>query len=155
MPHSLRSEIRQTRSFSSLQEEASLNLWRTAAALEDGLAKLLRQHGVSAAQYNVLRILRGAEAGGLCRNEIRDRLVARMPDVTRLLDRLELLGFVRRARRTEDRRQVSTYLTDAGTALLQTLDRPVATENARQWRHMTDVQIRTFIELCTLARHTD
>ncbi len=151
----LQSEIRQTRPFTSLREEASLSLWRTASALDAGLERVLKSHGISAAQYNVLRILRGAGADGLCRNEIRDRLVSRMPDVTRLLDRLELLGLVRRERRSEDRRQVSTYLTDAGSELLLSLDEPVADENERQWKHMTDDQIRTFIALCTITRQAD
>ena len=152
MHETLRHEIRQTRPFSSLREEALLSVWRTSAALQDGLERLLRPHGLSATQYNVLRILRGAGEGGLCRNEIRDRLVARMPDVTRLLDRLETLGFVRRERSTDDRRQVSTYLTEAAAKLLAQLDDPVTAEHERQLQHLSDAQLTTFIALCALAR---
>ena len=152
MTASLQNEIRQTRPFSSLREEALLSLWRTSAALQDGLERVLRNHGLSAAQYNVLRILRGAGPDGLCRNEIRDRLVARMPDVTRLLDRLETMCLVRRKRSTDDRRQVSTYLTESGATLLAGLDAPVAAEHERQLRHLGDDQLRTFISLCALAR---
>ena len=99
MPNDLRHELQQAKPFSSLEEEAFLNLARTASELGDSLELLLKTYGISAAQYNVLRILRGAGPAGLCRNEIRDRLVARMPDVTRLLDRLEALTYVRRSRR--------------------------------------------------------
>jgi DNA-binding MarR family transcriptional regulator len=152
MAADLQSDIRQVRPFGSLREEALLNLWRTANALQDGLEQLLKEHGVSAAQYNVMRILRGAGDDGLCRNEIRDRLVARMPDVTRLLDRLEGMGLVRRERGTEDRRLVTTFLTSAGRKVLNTLDRPVADLHERQLRHLKDHQVRTLIDLTTLAR---
>jgi DNA-binding MarR family transcriptional regulator len=152
MSSDLLQSIRQARPFDSLRQEALLNLWRTASAMQDGLERVLKQQGVSAAQYNVLRILRGAGAAGLCRNEIRDRLVARMPDVTRLLDRLQALGLVRRERGTADRRQVSTYLTEAGAALLASLDAPVSAEHDRQLGHMSDEQVRALIELTTTAR---
>jgi DNA-binding MarR family transcriptional regulator len=151
----LQYELRQNRPFDSLREEALLSLWRTASAHQDALEKLLKGYGVSAAQYNVLRILRGAGVEGLCRNEIRDRLVARMPDVTRLLDRLEAMELVRRERGTEDRRLVSTYLTDTGSKLLTRLDRPVAELHERQLRYLKDHQVRTLIDLSNLARKED
>ena len=152
MPTGLRDEIRQERPFDSLHQEAYLNLVRTVVVLTDTLEQVLRPLGLSGPQYNVLRILRGAGAEGLCRNEIRDRLVSRMPDVTRLLDRMEALGLVRRERSEADRRQVSTYITDAGALLLDHADGPVAAEHARQLGHLTPDQLRTLVELTTLAR---
>ncbi len=152
MPSDLLSDIKQAKPFSSLEEEACLNLARTASELADGLELLLREHGISPAQYNVLRILRGAGAAGLCRNEIRDRLVARMPDVTRLLDRLETIGFVRRQRDTVDRRQVETFITDAGIGLLAKLDEPVESTHRRQLQHLTTDDLRALIDLTTRAR---
>ena len=86
MTSSLRAELRQRKPFSSLEQEAFLSVRRTEAALREHLDQVLKRHGISVTQYNVLRILRGAGQAGLCRNEIRDRLVDRMPDVTRLLD---------------------------------------------------------------------
>lgn len=154
MPNDLLRDIQQSKPFSSLEEEAFLNLARTASALGDGLELLLKEFGISAAQYNVLRILRGAGQAGLCRNEIRDRLVARMPDVTRLLDRLESLGLVRRMRDTEDRRQVGTFLTIAGDKLLTTLDEPITNAHRKQLRHLTADELRTLIALTTRARLT-
>ena len=152
MPSDLLSDIKQAKPFSSLEEEACLNLARTSSELADGLELLLREHGISPAQYNVLRILRGAGAAGLCRNEIRDRLVARMPDVTRLLDRLETIGFVRRQRDTVDRRQVETFITDAGIGLLAKLDEPVESTHRRQLQHLTTDDLRALIDLTTRAR---
>ncbi len=154
MTGDLRDELRQSRPFGSLHQEAFLNLGRTAAALEDGLELLIKPYGVSLPQYNVLRILRGAGVEGLCRNEIRDRLVARMPDVTRMLDRLERLGLVRRERSQSDRRQMNTYLTDAGSSLLTSLDEPVASEHKRQLKHLSESQLHQLIELATLARQS-
>ena len=152
MPTGLRDEIRQERPFDSLHQEAYLNLVRTVVVLTDTLEQVLRPLGLSGPQYNVLRILRGAGADGLCRNEIRDRLISRMPDVTRLLDRMEAQGLVRRERSEADRRQVSTYITDAGALLLADADGPVAAEHARQLGHLTPDQLRTLVELTTLAR---
>ena len=112
------------------------------------------EHGISLPQYNVLRILRGAGPDGLCRNEIRDRLIARMPDVTRMLDRMEAMDLVRRERSTEDRRQMTTYLTDVGRTLLMSLDAPVSAEHNRQLQHLSDAQLRVLIDLTTMARQT-
>ena len=152
MTSTLRTEIRQRKPFSSVEQEAFLNVARTEAALREHLEQVIKPFGVSFTQYNVLRILRGAGQGGLCRNEIRDRLVDRMPDVTRLLDRMEETGWVTRSRGTEDRRQVSTYLTKAGRDLVDSLDQPVAEEHARRLGHMTRTQLRTLIELLVIAR---
>src|SRR3990172_9879074 len=106
MPRTLQSELRQRKPFSSLEQEAMLSIARTAAQLEHTTAEALKPHGITPTQYNALRILRGAGAEGLCRNEVRDRLLARVPDATRLLDRLEAMGLVLRAREGEDRRFV-------------------------------------------------
>jgi DNA-binding MarR family transcriptional regulator len=152
MPSDLREQLRQRKPFGSLRQEAYLNLARTESLLQDALEQMLKPYGISATQYNVLRILRGAESDGLCRNEIRERLVTRMPDVTRLLDRLEDAGLVSRVRGTEDRRLVSTRLTKAGRELVDSLDDPVREEHERRLGHLTDAQLRSLIELLTLAR---
>ena len=154
MSAALRDEIRQAKPFDGLRQEAFLNLGRTAAALEGALEQLLKAHGISLPQYNVLRILRGAGPDGLCRNEIRDRLIARMPDVTRMLDRMEAMDLVRRERSTEDRRQMTTYLTDVGRTLLMSLDAPVSAEHNRQLQHLSDAQLRVLVDLTTMARQT-
>lgn len=80
----LRDEIKQTR-FSSLEQEAYLSLGRTWAVLEHATAEALKPHGNTPTQYNMLRILRGAGEKGLCRSEVMERMIARVPDATRLL----------------------------------------------------------------------
>jgi DNA-binding MarR family transcriptional regulator len=152
MPTELLDELRQQKPFASLAQEAHLNIARTQATLEEGLDRVLKRHGISATQYNVLRILRGASSDGLCRNEIRDRLVTRMPDVTRLLDRMEDAGLVSRERDTTDRRLVTTRLTARGRKLVDSLDAPVAAEHERSLGHLGEAQLRTLVRLLTLAR---
>jgi DNA-binding MarR family transcriptional regulator len=148
----LRDEIRQRKPFDSLEQEAFLSIERTEAALRDGFERMLKPHGISLTQYNVLRILRGAGPEGLCRNEIRDRLVTRMPDVTRLLDRMEDARLVTRVRSTEDRRLVTTRLTRDGRALVDRLDGPVATEHRRRLGHLSRGRLQTLIDLLALVR---
>ena len=126
MPSTLREELKQTKPFNSLEQEALLSVVRTSAQLMDRLELFLRPHGITATQYNVLRILRGSEPEGLCRNELRDRMLTRMPDVTRLLDRMEEAGLVERTRDTEDRRMVTSRITKKAAQLLATLDPLVA-----------------------------
>jgi DNA-binding MarR family transcriptional regulator len=153
MPNTLLDELHQRKPFASLAEEAHLNLSRTEAVLQEGIDRVLKPHGVSATQYNVLRILRGAGQKGLCRNEIRDRLLTRMPDVTRLLDRMEEAGLVSRERDVADRRLVTTRLTRRGRELVDALDGPVAEEHERRLGHLKDGELRTLVRLLTRVRH--
>jgi DNA-binding MarR family transcriptional regulator len=152
MTRALRDEIKQRKPFDSLEQEALLSIERTAAVLMHGFADSLKSHDITPTQYNVLRILRGAGTDGLCRNEIRDRLVAQVPDVTRLLDRMEESGLVARERAEQDRRLVTTRITAAGLALLKKLDGPVARTHARQLGHLSATQLKTLITLLAQAR---
>jgi DNA-binding MarR family transcriptional regulator len=125
MPGRLQAEIRQTKPFAMIEEEAVLNIARTAEVLGQGLSTLLRDYELTQTQYNVLRILRGAgEAGATC-SQISERMINRDPDITRLLDRLETRGLVGRERSKEDRRVVVTTITAQGLALLGGLDEPL------------------------------
>jgi DNA-binding MarR family transcriptional regulator len=148
----LRTDIKQTKPFASAEEEALLNIERTAAVLAHAFGDELKAYDVTPTQYNVLRILRGAGREGLCRNEVRDRLISQVPDVTRLLDRLEDSGLIERERSTTDRRQVSTRITSSGLALLRKLDEPVIEIQKRYLGHLSEKQLKMLSELLTLAR---
>jgi DNA-binding MarR family transcriptional regulator len=152
MSPSLQQDLRQTKPFSSLQHEAYLSVVRTSSTLMDRVEDLLKPYGISATQYNVLRILRGAGQGGLCRNELRDRMLTRMPDMTRLLDRMEDAGLVKRSREQDDRRMVLTQITARGRELLGELERPLTLLHREQLAQLTDDQLRTLIDLLTLVR---
>lgn len=135
-----------------LTHEAYLALARAASLLADDLDRVLAPHGLSQPQYNVLRILRGAGFAGLCRHEIRDRLISRMPDVTRLVDRLEEAGLVERLRDAADRRVVRTTLTGQGRALVDALDAPVAAVHERQFGHLEQGQQEQLVALLDAVR---
>ena len=152
MPATLRSDLRQTKPFTSLSQECFLNVLRTSTALVDAMEDLFKPYGISGTQYNVLRILRGSEPDGLCRNALRDRMLTRMPDMTRLLDRMEEAGLVLRTRDSDDRRLVSTRITDRALRLLDELNQPVSELHEAQLGHLTDAQLRSLIDLLTRAR---
>jgi MarR family transcriptional regulator, organic hydroperoxide resistance regulator len=126
----LETELRLRRPFASPGKEALLGILRTASVCERALTKALAPHALSSAQFNVLRILRGAEPDGLPTLAIRDRMVDPAAAITRLVDRLERAGLVERIRTIEDRRQVMCRISARGLALLEVLDPVVATVDA-------------------------
>jgi DNA-binding MarR family transcriptional regulator len=152
MSGALQKELKQTRPFRSLEQEALLSIERTANVLLHRLAETFKPYDITSTQYNVLRILRGAGREGLCRNDIRDRLVAQVPDVTRLLDRLQDSGLVARERGADDRRVVNTRITKKGLELLARLDTPVAEAHIEQLGHMSKTQLTSLIGLLEVAR---
>ncbi|HEX2202380.1 MAG TPA: MarR family transcriptional regulator [Longimicrobium sp.] len=152
MPGKLQAEIQQTKPLGSLEEEAFLNVQRTANVLSQGMAELLKEHDLTQTQYNVLRILRGAGEKGLNAGDIAGRMITRDPDVTRLLDRLEKRGLVERWRCTEDRRVVWTRITPAGLEALAPLDAPVHALHVTQLKHLGRDRLTDLIELLEAAR---
>jgi DNA-binding MarR family transcriptional regulator len=122
----LQHEIKQTRPFRRAESEALVGILRTAAVLDHAINEALKPLGLTATQHNVLRILRGAGPSGLCGREVGERLIARVPDVSRLLDRLVETGLVARERDLVDRRHVTARITDAGLRLLDEVDPIIA-----------------------------
>jgi len=147
MVRRIQDEIKQTRPFGTIEEEVLVGLARTADALQRGFAGVFKASGLTSTQYNVLRILRGAGAPGLSCGEIAERMVTRDPDLTRLLDRLEARHLVSRARDGEDRRVVTTRITQSGLTLLDELAGPLAAEQKRVLRHMGEQRLRALADL--------
>jgi DNA-binding MarR family transcriptional regulator len=137
------------------EQAAFLNVLRTEDLLTAELRALLKQHGITAQQYNVLRILRGAGADGLPILEIGGRMVTRVPDVTRLVDRMEVAGLVSRARSDSDRRVVRTTLTAAGTRIVDSLLEPVSELHRRQLSHLTPEELAELSRLLEKARQRE
>jgi DNA-binding MarR family transcriptional regulator len=104
---------------------AVLAIMKTADRLRRRATDLLEPHDITLQQFNVLRILRGARPDGLCTLTIAQRMIEQAPGITRLIDRLETKGLVRRVRSETDRRQVWCRITSAGERLLAGLDDPV------------------------------
>jgi DNA-binding MarR family transcriptional regulator len=133
------------------EEAAFLDLVRTAELLSRPVAQLLRSEDLSPAQYNVLRILRGATAGLTC-GEIGNRMITRDPDITRLLDRIEKRGLISRNRHDQDRRVVLTRITGEGLALLERLDEPVLDLHRRLFGHLGAERLETLRQLLEECR---
>jgi DNA-binding MarR family transcriptional regulator len=152
MTPDLRQELQQRKPFGSVEQEAQLSVVRTGSMLVDAFEQILKPHGITSAQFNVLRILRGAEPEGLCRNELRERLLTRMPDVTRLLDRMADAGLVERSREGEDRRRVRTRMTPKARRLVDKLDKIVAEEHQRRFGHVSKNRLRELIDTLTEVR---
>lgn len=150
MVQSLREELKQTRPFDLVEEEVHLSILRTAAVLEHEFAQVLRPYGLTPTQYNVLRILRGAGPGGLCRNEVGERLLRPVPDVTRLLDRMTEMKLIGRRRVDEDRRLVRTEITRKGMALLAELDAPLRQIHRARLAHVSPAKLHALLR--TLAQ---
>ncbi|HSJ23949.1 MAG TPA: MarR family transcriptional regulator [Longimicrobiales bacterium] len=155
MRNDLQTEIRQTRPFASLPQEAYLSLGRTWARLEHELGEALKPFGVTPTQYNVLRILKGAGTNGLCRSEIMDRMIARVPDATRLLDRMEAAGLIARARDAEDRRFVTTRITDEGLRLVAEAEGQVLALHDKQFTPVSERDLRRLVRLLEHVRSMD
>jgi DNA-binding MarR family transcriptional regulator len=115
-------DIHQTRPFASIEEELLVSLLRTGDVLHERFEQIIRPFNISMTQYNVLRILRGAEPTGRTCGEIGERMIAREPDVTRLLERLDRAGLVKRSRDSQDRRVVVTRITAGGLKLLDEME---------------------------------
>lgn len=150
--NTLQHEIGKKKPFESPAEEAYLNVLRTAAALEGDILPVLKAHGLSESSYNALRILRGHHPAGCPCGVVGDQMVVRVPDVTRLLDRLEQSGLSTRERDSVDRRVVIAKITRKGLDLLVKLDRPLSEANEAQLAHMTKAELETLNALLVKAR---
>lgn len=152
MPTNLQKELYKRGPFDSGEQEAYLGIVRTYSMLITPFDRLFKHHGLSQATYNALRILRGAgESGRMC-HEIGKHLVAQVPDVTRLIDRLEEMGLVTRQRSDSDRRVIKVSITDKGLKTLAELDEIVVAEHRRQLGHLTPEELATISNLLAKAR---
>jgi len=142
--------------FSSLQEEALLTLMRTADAMGHTFQQRLKPYGITGPQYNVLRILRGANHGaqsqGLSCSAIGQMMITPEPDMTRLLARLKAHKLVAQKRDSHDRRVVLTHLTAAGMQLLAKLDALVELTPAELMRNLTPAEVKELTRLLVKAR---
>ena len=125
MTRRLKEEIRQSQPFDSLEEEVFLEILRTSETVSRWIAEALRPSELSAPQFNVLRILKGAGPDGLQCGRIAERMVNHDPDLTRLLDRLETRGMVEKTRGTKDRRVVNACITKDGLKAVDKATRDV------------------------------
>lgn len=154
---SLQHEIGKKHSFDLAEQEAYLNLVRTTSTLSVEFERFLRDHGLSGATYNALRILRGATIGDEAPgkrpcSEIGEQMVAQVPDVTRVVDRIEKMGLAQRVRCQADRRVVYVKITKKGSDLLARLDGPILEMHRTQLGHMSAKELADLSRLLVKAR---
>ncbi len=149
----LKHEIKQNAPFSGLEEEALLNLVRTSDFLQRAFQRKTRDWGVTSTQYNILRILRGAQPDGLPCAAIGTRMVTAEPDITRLLARLKGLKLVKQHRDQNDRRVVWTQISETGLKLLREMDPLIRKLPTNLLGHMSKNELTEMIRLLERARH--
>ena len=147
----LQSELKKRRPFESPEQEAALSVLRTGDQLQICFARLLREHGLTPSQYNVLRILRG-EGKPLPILEIASRTITVVPGITGLIDRLERAGFVHRLRCEKDRRVIHVALTDQGTKTLADLNEPLLALHRKLMGHLSQGDLKVLIRLLEKLR---
>ena len=151
-PSQLQRELHQRKPFASPSHEAVVGLLRTADILRQRMTAVVEPHGITPQQYNVLRILRGAEPEGLPTLEVAERMIERAPGITRLLDRLEQKDLVRRTRSDSDRRQVFCRITASGLELLRHLDQPVLALHALVTARLSSADQHRLIDILDTLR---
>ena len=139
-------EIKQTKPFASIEQELAVAFLKTSDQMRRMKTGLFEPHDLTEQQYNVLRILRGAGKSGLCTLAVADRLIEHTPGITRLLDRLESKGLVRRERAEADRRQVYCFITKAALELLTILDPEVERSAKRVFSKLTKAEMHSLLK---------
>jgi DNA-binding MarR family transcriptional regulator len=138
-----------------LEDQLFVAILKTADSLAQGAEQVIKSAGLTPAQYNVLRILRGAEPEGLLCRGIADRMISRDPDMTRLLDRMEKRTWITRERQKDDRRVIKTRITPEGLKLLKKLDQPVHDLHKDQFRHIAPARLKLLSELLQEVAHRE
>lgn len=151
-PRSIASDIRQQRPFTSRREEALIALLRTADGVRRAAGRVIEARGISAQQYNVLRILRGAGERGLPTLEIAERLIEQTPGITRLVDALERRKLLTRERCATDRRIVYCRIAKPGLTLLAELDAPVLASAEAAMRGLKVADMARFLGVLDRVR---
>jgi DNA-binding MarR family transcriptional regulator len=149
MTEALKRRLKQER-FHSPQQEALLSVGVAAGAINDLVDGVCERHGLTRSQYNVLRILRGAQPDGHSRCEVACRMVERAPDITRLVDRLQARGLVRRSRGGSDQRQAIARITPKGLKLLESIQPELDAQTASRFHKLSDKDCHELSRLCAL-----
>src|SRR6266849_2312540 len=150
------SKGRKQRTALPVEDQTFIALLKAADTLAQEAEQLLKANGLTGAQYNVLRILRGAEPEGLACRTIGERMISHDPDMTRLLDRMEKRSLITRQRQSDDRRVVKTRITSSGLEILKRLEQPIRGLHKRQFAHMPAARVKALAdlldEICAKAR---
>lgn len=148
---SLKSELKKRGDFDSVEQETTLAILRTSDLLENRLARLLREHGLTPSQYNVLRILRG-EGNPLPCLEVAERMIQVAPAITRVVDQLLKLDYITKTQSAQDRRVYMVDIKPSGKKLLAKLDQPILDLHANTMRNVSKADQKTLIRIMESIR---
>jgi len=149
---SLQDEIKQTKPFKSISEELYLSIIYTAEKIKHSTECTFKQFGLTSTQYNILRILRGAGDLGRTCGEISERMISKIPDITRLIDRMEKKALVKRERSETDRRVVKVFILNDGLNLLDTCEPHIKKVNTTLFSHLSTEEQNVTIQTLTKIR---
>ena len=152
---SLAADLGKRDPFDLLEEEVYVNLLRTSDLLSSGLQSLFEQHELSNPLYNALRIVAGEQKvspEGITVGMISQRMVCRQPDTTRLIDRLESLGYVKRVTCELDARKRMITITQRGSDILAALRRPVRELHRQHFRGISPAALLRLNKLLDAVR---
>jgi DNA-binding MarR family transcriptional regulator len=148
----IQQELRQTRPFKTRGQEATIALLRTASVISRSLERVVETAGLSLAQYNALRIVRGSGSTGIPTLSIRERMIEEGTTITRVLDKLEGARLIERERDQEDRRQVICWATEQGKRLLEELNPVVDAADAEAVSALNPAELDRFITMLDAIR---
>lgn len=151
MSKSLQQELGKTGPFDSLEQEATLAIWRTSDLLENRMARLLRDQGLTPSQYNVLRILRGEGKPMACL-AVAERMIQVAPAITRVVDQLLKLELIIKRQSAEDRRVFTVELTPAARRKLKKLDQPILDLHEDLLGHVSKSDLKELVRILEKAR---
>ena len=151
----VQAEIQQRKPFRSRGQEATIALLRTASVVSRAVARVVEPSGLSLAQYNALRIIRGAGAVGIPTLAVRERMIEEGTTITRLLDKLEESELIRRERAAPDRRQVICHLTEGGRRVLARLDPGVTALDEAAVGFLSPARLATLLALLADIRQAN
>ncbi|MFN6162303.1 MAG: MarR family winged helix-turn-helix transcriptional regulator [Planctomycetota bacterium] len=145
-------KLAKKRRFDSPEQQVYLSLWRSYDRLRAIEEALFNRWNLTAQQYNVLRLLEAKHPEAIPTLQLSSKLISRAPDITRMLDKLETQGWIRRDRSSEDRRAVLVALTPKGLALVKEMASSVKQMHVAQVGHLTVDQTRSLLELLEVVR---
>ena len=145
-------DILMTSSKLSLEKKTILNLFFTANIMRDHVAFALKPFDISMEQFNVLRILRGKKGEATNLQDIQNRMISKMSNTTRLVDKLISKGFVKRNVCKKNRRKVEIFITEPGLHLLQTIDPIIEESESQITAPLSSQELETLNNLLTKLR---
>jgi DNA-binding MarR family transcriptional regulator len=148
----LHEELGESQPFQVPEQEAYLNLVRTHALLSDEVAELFKQHHLSQPLYNVLKVVARVGKAGMPSQSITQYMVARDPDITRLVDRLQKDRLIERERDEQDRRIVRVRVTQSGLDAIEKLDPLIWKLHQQQLGHLSQEKLELLNQLLVEAR---